>query len=309
MYGLVTIIVGALVAVQSRINGQLATTVHNGIAGALLSNLAGWVFLWALVFGLRAERLALKKVISAWKNKKIKWWEFTGGLGGGFFLSMQSINVPQIGVAIFTIATIGGQTVTSLIVDKIGISPSGKKHITIPRVVGAVTTLVAVTIAVKPELTGTTFKLVPIVLTVLVGAVVAFQQAINGRLNVVTGRPLATSWINFSIGSMVLTTALVINLLNGGHISKLPSNPWLYLGGPLGLFYIAISAYVVKHMGVLNFILFSVTGQLIGALLLDWLVPATKNPVSGYLIFGTLMTLASIAASQLFENKVTNRQR
>jgi len=138
---------------------------------------------------------------------------------------------------------------------------------------------------------------------VLVGAVVAFQQALNGQLNGVTGRPLATAWINFTVGSFVLVFSLAINLLNGGHIAHIPTNPWVYLGGPLGLIFIAVSAYVVKAMGVLNFILFSVTGQLVGALLLDWLAPATKGGVSSYLIFGTLMTLGSIFFSQLAEKR------
>ncbi len=304
MLGLLTIFIGALVALQSRINGSLATSVHNGIAAALLSNIAGWIFLWVLVFGSKKERAGLALVRDAWKAKKLKLWFLLGGVAGGFFLSIQSITVPELGVAIFTIATIGGQTVTSLVVDKMGISPSGKKHITLPRVLGAVVTLVAVTIAVYPKLTGANFKLLPVLLTVLVGAVVAFQQAINGQLNVVTGRPLATAWINFSVGSLVLTFSLIINLLNGGHIAQIPTNPWVYLGGPLGLIFIAVSAYVVKAMGVLNFILFSVTGQLVGALLLDWLAPATKGGVSSYLIFGTLLTLGSILFSQLAEKKV-----
>lgn len=303
MLGLLTIFIGALVALQSRINGSLATSVHNGIAGALLSNLAGWVFLWILVFGSKKERAGLFLVRSSWHEKKMRWWFLTGGVAGGFFLSIQSITVPELGVAIFTIATIGGQTVTSLLVDKMGISPSGKKHITLPRVLGAVVTLVAVTIAVYPKLSGANFKLLPVILTVIVGAVVAFQQAINGRLNGVTGRPLATAWINFSVGSVVLTFSLFINLASGGHVGNIPTNPWVYLGGPLGLIFIAVSAYVVKAMGVLNFILFSVTGQLVGALLLDWLAPATKGGVSNYLIFGTILTFGSILFSQIAEKK------
>ncbi len=254
---------------------------------------------------MKRERAGLKRVFAAYRAKEVKIWEFFGGFGGGFFLAIQSIAVPQVGVAIFTIGTIGGQTVTSLVVDKIGISPSGKKHITVPRVVGAAVTLIAVTIAVWPELNGKNLKFLPIILSILVGVVVAFQQALNARINVISTRPLATAWFNFTVGTCVLLIVFAINLLGGGHLSHLPSNPWLYLGGPLGLIFIAGSAYVVKSLGVLNFIIFSVTGQLIGALLLDWLAPATKGGLSSYLVFGTLMTLVSIAASQLYERKTT----
>lgn len=305
MFGLLTIFIGALVALQSRFNGQLATTLHNGIGAALISNLVGITFLILLVFGLSKEREGLRRVGEAWKLGEMKIWEFFGGLAGGFFLSIQSIAVPQVGVAIFTIATIGGQTVSSLVVDKMGISPSGKKHITLVRVIGAVSTLAAVTIAVYPQLMHSTFKFLPVILSVAVGIVVSFQQAVNGRVNAISLRPLATTLINFTTGTVVLTIALCVNFLNGGRIASLPSNPWLYLGGPLGLLFIAVSAYVVKALGVLNFILFSVTGQLIGALLLDWLAPTAKTGVSANLIYGTLLTLGSIAFSQFFERRST----
>ena len=305
MFGLLTIFIGALVALQSRFNGRLATKLDNGIAAALLSNLVGITFLIVLVFGIQKERDGLTRVGAAWKRKEMKVWEFFGGLAGGFFLSIQSIAVPQVGVAIFTIATIGGQTISSLVVDKMGISPSGKKHITLARVVGASATLMAVTIAVYPQLVHSTFRFLPVALSIAVGVVVSFQQAVNGRVNAISLRPLATTMINFTTGTVVLTIALAINFLNGGRIAHLPSNPWMYLGGPLGLLFIAVSAYVVKALGVLNFILFSVTGQLIGALLLDWLAPTAKTGVSANLIYGTVLTLGSIAFSQYFERRTT----
>jgi uncharacterized membrane protein YdcZ (DUF606 family) len=56
-------------------------------------------------------------------------------------------------------------------------------------------------------------------------------------------------------------------------------------------------------MGILNFILGSVTGQLIGALLLDWLAPAAHTSVSGYLVTGVFMTLGSILMSRYFESR------
>jgi transporter family-2 protein len=298
---LLTVFVGSLVALQGRINGQLATTIHNGIAGALFSNLVGFSFLWILVFAFKRERNGLRNVRHGLKTKRLKPWELTGGFAGGFFLAVQSITVPQIGVAIFTIGTIAGQTGTSLLIDKIGLSPSGKKHITLPRVITAGLTFFAVTIAVYPKLIESSFKLVPVLLCLIVGVVITFQQAFNARVNVISKRPLATAWINFSGGTFFLIVAFVINLLTGGKIDHIPTNPWLYLGGPIGLIFIASSAFVVKSLGVLNFIIFSVAGQLIGALLLDCLAPVAKDSVSGYLIFGTLMTFGAIAFARISE--------
>jgi transporter family-2 protein len=101
------------------------------------------------------------------------------------------------------------------------------------------------------------------------------------------------------MGAIVLTIALGINLTRGGTIGHLPSGIVVYLGGPIGVVFIAVSAFTVKHLGILNFILFSVTGQLIGALLLDWLAPAAHTKISAYLITGTAMTLFAVVSSRL----------
>jgi uncharacterized membrane protein YdcZ (DUF606 family) len=52
-------------------------------------------------------------------------------------------------------------------------------------------------------------------------------------------------------------------------------------------------------MGILNFILFGVTGQLVAALLIDWIWPASHAHITGYLIAGTAMTVGAVVSSRL----------
>jgi transporter family-2 protein len=306
-FGLITVVAGALSSVQARANGQLSVDIHNSLGAAIISNLVGWTMLWILLFGRKKERASLKFLFQSIKNRDLKWWEILGGAGGAYFLSIQSIAVPQVGVAVFTICTVGGQAASSLVVDKIGLSMNGRQRITWPRIFAAVMTLLAVTISVYPDLIKANFKLVTIMLSVMVGVVASFQHALNSRVNQVSGRPIVTTWLNFSIGIFCLSIALAVNLTRHGSIAALPRNWWVYVGGPCGLIFIVVASNVVKHLGVLNFILFSVTGQLIGALLLDWLLPAHKGALSSYLIFGTAMTLGSIAFSRYFQNP--NREK
>lgn len=301
MYILLAISVGALTAAQSRFNGELSRHIHNGIGAGLISNIVGTIILVIIALISRKEREGIVRTIKAVKSRHLAWWELMGGLGGTIFLSTQGVTVPEIGVAIFTISLVGGQTAASLLVDKIGLTPSGKKPITVARILIAGITLVAVSIAVYPELISSTFKILPIILAIIAGVVVAFQQAINARVNVVSERPLSTTFFNFVIGTFFLIIALTINILRGGSVGHLPSSPWLYLGGPCGLTFIAVSAYTLKHIGLLNFITFSVSGQLIGALLFDWLAPSAHTTVSGYLITGTAMTLLAIVSSRFFD--------
>ena len=299
-YSLLALVIGSLTSVQSRINGQLSKDIHNGIAAALISFLSGWLFVIIVCILWKPDRNGLANIWKALRTRRLKPWEVIGGMGGGFFVAIQSSSVPIIGVAIFTICAVGGQTITSMIVDLIGLSPSGKHKVTPVRAITAIVTLISVTIAVYPDLQSATFRFAPILLAIIVGVVVSFQQAINGRVNVVSTRPLATTFVNFLMGSTVLTIALMINLARGGTIGALPTNFVVYLGGIIGVIYIAVSAFTVRHIGILNMILFSVTGQLIGALLLDWLAPAANTKVTSYLLTGTAMTLGAVVSSRIF---------
>lgn len=308
MYGFIALIVGALLSVQSRANGQLAVDVHNSVGAAIISNFVGWAFLWVLLLARKSERAGFKEVLRAIRSHQLRWWELFAGVGGTVFLIMQSSAVPQIGVAIFSISVVGGQTASSLLVDKIGLSTNGKQHITWPRVFAAIMTLIAVTIAVYPDLGKANFKILTIVLCIGAGMIVSIQHALNSRVNQISKRSIVTTWINFLVGTFFLAIALAVDFLRGGSIGPLPHNVWVYIGGPCGLIFIAVASNVVKYLGVLNFVLFVVTGQLVGALLLDWIIPAQKGTLSGYLVIGTVITLGSIAFSRFYQgSSITNK--
>ena len=301
MFAIFAVLIGVVVAIQSRINGQLSVDLNNGLAAALISFLTGLALVTILVFGFKPEREALYRIFTAVRKKQLVTWEVMGGVLGGFFVAAQSAVVPQIGVALFTISVVAGQTISSLLVDKAGLTPSGKERITKPRIFGAIATLIAVAIAVFPDLTSSEFRFLPLTFALIVGVFASFQQGMNGRVNVVGKRPLATAWLNFASGTIVVVIALSVDLALGASIGPLPSNFWVYTGGAAGLIFVAVSAYIIKHLGVLNFSILSIAGQLVGAILIDWLAPAKAGSLNGYLIFGTVLTIISIAVSKLYE--------
>ena len=303
MFAIFAVLIGVVVAIQARINGQLSVDLDNGLAAALVSFLTGLAIVSVLVFGFKRERVALFRVFEAIKNRQLVTWELMGGVLGGFFVAAQSAVVPQIGVALFTIAVVAGQTISSLLVDKVGMTPSGKERITKPRIFGAVATLIAVAIAVFPDLTNSEFRFLPLTFALIVGVFASFQQGMNGRVNVVGKRPLATAWLNFVSGTIVVVIALSVDLALGATIEPLPGNFWVYTGGAAGLIFVAVSAYIIKHLGVLNFSILNIAGQLVGAILIDWLAPTKAGSLNGYLIFGTVMTIISIAVSKLYEGR------
>jgi transporter family-2 protein len=111
MFAIFAVLIGVVVALQSRVNGQLSVDLNSGLAAALISFLTGWFILFLLVFGIKKERTGLILIFKGIKRKQLTWWEVAGGILGGCFVAVQSITVPQIGVALFTISVVAGQTV------------------------------------------------------------------------------------------------------------------------------------------------------------------------------------------------------
>ena len=96
------------------------------------------------------------------------------------------------------------------------------------------------------------------------------------------------------------TTFLVIFLfmliaLGPTELVPLPAGPWwIYTGGVIGVIYIAFTSTIVQHLGVLTFTLFSVGGQLVGSLIIDFYSPTEGVQVSAYLVTGIVMTYCGV---------------
>jgi transporter family-2 protein len=299
--GLISISLGIVISIQSRANGVLAVKMNSSFGGALASQIAAWIFIIPIFLFNRSARKSLTSILPALRSKQLHWWELTGGVFGGLFLSIQSYTVPIIGVALFTIALIAGQTLGSLIVDRTAFSPSGKQPITFARFMAAFFTLISVVISVIPELRHSTLKFLPLLLTLFAGIFIAMTQGVNGRSESVLKNSMPVTFLNFLFGTIILCIGLTITFLSSHPHLFYPRNPWYYIGGPAGLLYIAISAIIVKYIGVLKFVLYLIAGQLTGALILDWLMPTSKSSINSYVVVGTLATFLSIVIANRFQ--------
>ena len=73
---------------------------------------------------------------------------------------------------------------------------------------------------------------------------------------------------------------------------------WMYLGGVVGLAFIAIASWVVPIVGVLYFALTSIAGQLSGALLLDVFAPTAGTDLAWNLVVGVLVAFGAVGFGQ-----------
>jgi transporter family-2 protein len=102
--------------------------------------------------------------------------------------------------------------------------------------------------------------------------------------------------MNFIVGSTLLYIVLGGGIATG-HLSfsPLPSSPWyLYLGGLFGLLFIITAARVIKVLGSLRFAMGSVTGQLVGSLILDVVVPTSGSQISIQLVTAICLTAFAV---------------
>jgi transporter family-2 protein len=268
------LVAGALVAIQSQINGDLAVDLGSGpragFAAATISFGVGLVLVGAITAALPSGRLGIRNLRAALANRTIHPIELIGGAFGGFLVATQGLTVGVIGVALFSIAVTAGQSASALLVDHVGLGPSGQQPLSVPRLIAAAFAVVAVVLAAGERLaTSVGWETVLLaLLALLAGAGTAVQQALNGRLSHVGG-PWATTLNNFIVGMTVLLVCLALSLFAGGRLDGLPSNPALYAGGIIGVGFIWLAAVLVKVHGVLVLGLAMIAGNVIGAELIE----------------------------------------
>lgn len=314
------IVVGGLVALQAQINGQLADHMGGGVAGgidaAIISLGVGLLLLLALTGSVPRYRRGLVDVVRSITAGRLRPWQITGGFFGGVLVASQGLTVSTIGVALFTVLVVAGQTANGLLIDHAGLGPLGARRVTGGRIVAAVLAVVAVLLSVSQHLGGgdtlTGAGLALAALPLLAGIGVAFQQAFNGHVAMVGG-PTPAALVNFAIGivTCVVFWCLVRLVAGGADVAQsvpLPweSDGWLLLGGPLGVVFIVLFAALARTINVLVLGLCSVAGQIIVALVIDLVTGATE--VGLLTVSGSVLILIGLAIAALSDRARPGRE-
>ena len=297
---------GILIALQARANGELSHQLGNGLEAALVSFGSGLIIIVLISFFNPSIKEGIRNLREAVQEKKIARWKLFAGMLGGTWVAVQTHIVPLIGVAIFSVASIAGQATASLIVDRIGLTGGGKKLLSKRRVAAALITVLAVLLSVLDRLDASNLSKFAVFLGVVTGALGGIQRAMNGEINEYSHQSFTTSLLNFIMGTTFLVVLLIVMILAKRiELVPLPSGPWwIYTGGVIGVIYIAFSSTIVQHLGVLNFTLFSVGGQLVGSLAIDILYPTDGVQISAYLISGIVMTYLGVIVGGVSSSRV-----
>lgn len=292
------LLVGGFMAVQPRVNGQLGVELDDGILAAFISFATGTlVCALALIVWARGRR-GLRLLREAIADRRMTRWFLIGGFAGAFMVMSQGLTAALLGVALFTVALVGGQALGSLLVDRYGVGTMIPTPLTPPRLIGASLAVAAVVWAVSDRLGGD----VPwwmLVMPFVAGVATSWQAAANAQLRFHARSVLTATFVSFTAGTLVLALAVTIDLIATGMPESFPTEPWLYSGGLLGIVFVAGGAAIVPVTGVLVYGLATIAGQLSVAVLLDLLVPVAGAGLSVSTVGGAVLAVIAVGIASI----------
>lgn len=299
-------VIGILTAVQARINGQLGVRIGDGFAAAVISFGSGLVLLVVLSAALPQGRRGFAALASGIRQRSIPVWMLCGGVAGALSVATQSLAVGIIGVALFTVGVVAGQTLSGLLLDRSGVGPAGTVAVTPARLAGGLLAMLAAGVSL---IGGVDAPPLLVVLPFLVGAGIAWQSAVNGRLRQRVGTPLTATLVNFIGGTIVLGIAELIHTAVAGPPRSFPAEPWLYLGGAIGVTYIFCASALVPYTGVLLLGLGTVVGQVITSVAIDAVWPTSAAPTLGQSLLMSALAILSVVVAAVPWRRMPRRAR
>lgn len=285
-----------MTAIQARINGVLGVRLDDGVVAGLVSFSVGLLALVLVVGLLPSGRRGVARLWRGVRDRTVPVWMLLGGACGALTVSTQGLTAGVLGVSLFTVGVVAGQTLHGLVLDRIGFGPAGVVAVTPGRVLGGMLALAAVGVSLSGDVL-TTAPLWMLLLPFAAGVGIAWQAATNGRLAQRVQSPITATLMSFIAGTVVLMLAAAVSIALRGAPESLPTEPWLYLGGFLGFGYILLGAFIVGQTGVLLMGLGSVLGQLTTSVVIDLLWPPAAGPAAWQIIVMVAVAAASVAVA------------
>jgi len=292
------VLCGAGTSLQARMNAGLAADWHSGWTAAVWSIASGAAVLWLAVVVTRDGRASVGRLAVAVRGGGVKWWAFTGGLVGALFVASQGFAAGIIGIALFTVAYVAGQSIGGLAIDRRGLGPIPPKPITAARILGTLLAIVAVAVAAWSHLSlgGPIWAyLLPFV----AGMAFGWQQGVNNILRHASGNGITATGVNFLVATIVLGFIALCMLPFSGLPTAWPTEWWYLLGGVTGAAFIFTQTMIVHRLGVLLLGLGLIAGQLIASTVLDATVPVPGHALGWETIAGTAIALVAVIVAAI----------
>ena len=133
-------------------------------------------------------------------------------------------------------------------------------------------------------------------LAILVGAMLPLQALVNARLGSQVGGPIVAAFVSFLVGTIALGAYLALARQRIGFTDAMHMPAWVWLGGLLGAFYVAVVTLLIPRLGPATMMCLVIFGQVTAALLLDkfGVLQSTPRTVDAVRIIGAALVLAGV---------------
>ena len=138
--------------------------------------------------------------------------------------------------------------------------------------------------------------ILPVLLVIFAGGMIAVQAPTNAMLAKAGGSPVLAALISFAVGTVALFAAWLASG-NRPQAVTFGGLPWYaWLGGLYGATYVAVAAYAAPRIGLASLITIGIAGQIAMALWLDHIgaLGLPREPVSLGRLLGAALVIAGV---------------
>jgi bacterial/archaeal transporter family-2 protein len=144
--------------------------------------------------------------------------------------------------------------------------------------------------------------LLPAILVLLAGAMIAAQPPTNAVLARASGSVIFAALLSFAVGTLVL---IAVTVATQPRLTLAPLRDvpwWAWAGGFYGAFFVAVGAYAAPRLGIASLITIAVAGQMIAALLIDHhgAFGLARTPISPGRVLGILLIVGGVVLVRRF---------
>ena len=297
MYSTLSLFTGLIISVMLALNGKL-TLQYENINATLIVHVVGVLF--GLVLCLfRAKNVILKKDLPLWL--------YLGGAIG--LLTTVFTNFAYGKISLTSIIALGllGQAIASLLIDSLGLFGMKKHEFKLSSLIGLAFSFFGMVIMLDNP---TNLAFYAVMLSFLSGITVILSRTVNARLSQHIGE-LESSLINHLVGLVFIVGGLISiwvifkrNLLIP-IITEFSPNPWMYMGGILGISTVVLSNITVPKIPAFRLTLLTFVGQVFTGLAIDLF---SKGVYSDRTFVGGVLVAIGVAANILYEQVVRRRK-
>lgn len=289
---LASVFAGLCGAVQPEINADLGAELDASLLAATVNFIVAFTCAVLVVMRRPSTRRHLADV-TRWPVPR---WTYLAGIGGAVVVLSGVVAVERLGVAVFSVAFFAGQMTSGLLVDSLGLAPGRPRPITRLRLGAVGLALAAVVVSQVGRPIGDVAPAL-VAFVVVAGGMSAFQAVANARIAAALGDPMAATAVNVVVGTAALVTVAVVGALTVIDAPTWPGEPWLYLGGVLGISIVLALAAASAAIGVLRTTIAMLAAQLVGAFLVDW-IARDDGPTAGVLAGAALTVVAVLLVNR-----------